>query len=62
LFFGSNATTVFGFTPDSLYHTIPSAVEVIPYGSEFLPPGDGHSSIFAVRGSSLPMYPRSKSL
>src|SRR6185369_12821478 len=28
--FGLNRTTVFGVTPDSLYHTIPSGVMVIP--------------------------------
>lgn len=28
--FGSNATSVFGSTPDSLYQTVPSCVEAIP--------------------------------
>jgi hypothetical protein len=27
---GSNRTIVFGFTPDSLYHTAPSGVIAIP--------------------------------
>src|SRR6266581_6614286 len=40
--FGSNRTIVFGFTPDSLYQTIPSGVIAMPYGADFAPPGDCH--------------------
>src|SRR5919199_6214798 len=36
--FGSNRTTVFGFTPDSLYQ-MTSRIEVMPYGSDCGPPG-----------------------
>ena len=60
--FGSKATRVFGFTPDSLYQTTPSRVEAIPYGREVGPPGEGHSSTFSVFGSNLPIKPRAKSL
>jgi hypothetical protein len=40
--FGSKRTIVFGRTPDSLYQ-ITSLIWVMAYGSEFGPPGDGHS-------------------
>src|SRR5713101_267985 len=55
--FGSNRTMVFGFTPDSLYHTMPSGVMVIPYGADPLPLGDGHIFTAPVTGSSRPKFP-----
>src|SRR5437667_5423062 len=55
--FGLNRTTVFGATPDSLYHTIPSGVMVIPYGLAPLPPGDGHIFALPETGSSRPSLP-----
>ena len=51
--FGSKRTTVFGFTPDSLYQ-ITSRIDVMPYGSDFGPLGDGHSFTAPVFGSSRP--------
>src|SRR5438552_1061912 len=60
--FGSNRMSVFGFTPDSLYHTIPSGVMTIPYGADPAPPGESHNFTALVAGSSLPRCPRSKSL
>src|ERR1700688_1936077 len=61
--FGSNLTSVFGFTPDSLYQTSPSFVIAIPYGSDSEPPGDNHSlSSFPLDGSKCPRYPRAKSV
>src|SRR2546430_971025 len=57
LVFGSKRTSVFGFTPDSLYQIMPSRAAVIPYGSEPEPPGDGHSSCLPDFGSNCPMYP-----
>ena len=60
---GSNLTNVLGFTPDSLYQTSPSLVIAIPYGSDSVPPGDGHSFIsFPAAGSKCPRYPREKSV
>src|SRR5258708_38387396 len=57
--FGSNLTSVFGFTPDSLYQTSPSFVIAIPYGSDPAPPGDLNSfSSFPPAGSKCPKYPR----
>ncbi len=55
---GSKRTSVLGLTPDSLYQTSPSAVPAIPYGREWGPPGDGHSSTFPDLGSSRPSIPR----
>src|ERR1051326_7044637 len=50
---GSKRTTVLGFTPDSLYQiTLP--IEVIPYGCDFGPPGEGHSTALPVAGSKRP--------
>src|SRR2546422_3907701 len=60
--FGSNRMSVFGFTPDSLYHTIPSGVMTIPYGADPAPPGEAHVFKSLLAGSSLPRCPRSKSL
>src|SRR6266571_500006 len=60
--FGSNRMSVFGFTPDSLYHTIPSGVMTIPYGADLAPPGESHNLTAPLAGSSLPRCPRSKSL
>src|SRR3989441_319658 len=60
--FGSNRMSVFGFTPDSLYHTIPSGVMTIPYGADPAPPGEAHVFTSLLAGSSLPRCPRSKSL
>src|SRR5207247_617954 len=51
--FGSNRTMVLGFTPDSLYQTIPSGVIAMPYGCE-CSVGTFFKSIFPVRGSNLP--------
>jgi hypothetical protein len=52
---GSNRTSVFGVTPDSLYQTTPSPVTAMPYGSEPEPPGEGHSfSSFPLAGSKCP--------
>src|SRR5712692_10953252 len=39
---GSKRTIVFGFTPDSLYQTIPSGVMAMPYGFDPGPPGEFH--------------------
>src|SRR5206468_3158539 len=55
--FGSKRTTVFGFTADSLYQ-MTSWIDVMPYGCDFGPPGDGHSFTVPVLGSSRPRYPR----
>jgi len=55
---GSNRTSVFGWTPDSLYQTNPSAVVAIPYGLEPGPPGERHSSTLPELGSSRPSMPR----
>src|SRR5207244_6471860 len=54
---GSNRTSVFGFTPDSLYQMM-SLYVVMPYGSDVGPLGDGHSFTAPVFGSSRPRYPR----
>src|SRR5580693_10041107 len=60
---GSNLTSVFGFTPDSLYQTSPSLVIAIPYGSDSAPPGDAHSlNNLPAAGSKCPKYPRAKSV
>src|SRR5437588_2347586 len=59
---GSKRTSVFGITPDSLYHTIPSGVMAMPYGWDFAPPGDGHTFTSPVFGSSRPRLPPSKSV
>src|SRR6266446_10400423 len=55
--FGSNRTIVFGFTPDSLYQTIPSGVIAIPYGADFAPPGDAHIFTAPEVMSSRPRWP-----
>jgi hypothetical protein len=55
--FGSNRTIVFGFTADSLYQMTPFR-NVIPYGCESGPPGEGQSFTAPVLGSSRPKYPR----
>src|ERR1700730_15075221 len=60
--FGLNWMIVFSFTPDSLYHTIPSAVIAIPYGSDPGPPGDGHIFTAPETGSSRPRLPLLKSV
>jgi hypothetical protein len=60
--FGLNWMIVFGFTPDSLYHTNPSAVIAIPYGSDPGPPGDGHVFTAPETGSSRPRLPLLKSV
>ena len=44
---------VFGSTPDSLYQ-ITSLIAAMPYGLDFVPPGDGHSTTLPVEGSSRP--------
>src|SRR5204863_5625161 len=54
--FGSNRTIVFGFTPDSLYQTIPSGVIVMPYGADFAPPGDAHIFTAPEAMSSRPRW------
>ena len=47
---GSNRTSVLGLTFDSLYQTtLPT--EAMPYGSDSLPPGVGHSLMAPVFGS-----------
>src|SRR5579864_6046611 len=54
---GSNRTSVLGFTPDSLYQTTPLFVIAIPYGSDSSPPGDAHSfTNFPSPGSKCPRY------
>src|SRR2546425_9486941 len=53
---GSNWMMVFGFTPDSLYQTIPSGVIAIPYGAAFAPPGEGHIFTAPELNSSLPRW------
>src|ERR671936_2108446 len=50
---GSKRTIVFGLTPDSLYQ-MTSWIDVIPYGSDLGPPGDGHSFVAPVLGSIRP--------
>ena len=50
---GSNRTSVFGRTPDSLYQTM-LPVAAMPYGRDYRPPGDGHSRTAPVFGSNLP--------
>ena len=50
---------VFGFTPDSLYQTIPSGVMAIPYGLAPAPAGEFHIFTSPVLGSSRPRCPRS---
>jgi hypothetical protein len=60
--FGFNWMIVFGFTPDSLYHTIPSAVIAIPYGSDPGPPGEGHVFMAPETGSRRPRLPLLKSV
>src|SRR5713101_32558 len=59
---GSNWMMVFGFTPDSLYQTIPSGVIAIPYGAAFAPPGEGHIFTAPELNSSLPRWPPLKSV
>jgi len=59
--FGSKRTIVFGFTPYSLYHTMPSGVMVMPYGFDSGPPGEFHSFTSRVFGASLPRCPLLKS-
>src|SRR2546422_6466657 len=56
---GSKRISVFGFTPDSLYQTIPSGVIAMPYGFDPGPPGDGHILTSPFFGSSRPRCPRS---
>src|ERR1700761_9771081 len=53
---------VFGFTPDSLFQTIPSGVITMPYGLDSAPPGDGY--IFTARLSRFrtPRWPLLKSV
>src|ERR1700730_8463455 len=60
--FGSNWMIVFGFTPDSLYHTIPSGVIAIPYGSDPGPPGEGQIFTAPETGSRHPRLPLWKSV
>jgi len=69
---GSNLTSVFGFTPDSLYQTSPSFAIAIPYGSESFAPGEIHrrqcqasrpsSADFACRPGNLLRYTRSHAI
>src|SRR5271168_1234505 len=59
---GLNWMIVFGFTPDSLYHTIPSGVIAIPYGADSGPPGEGHIFTAPEVGSSRPRFPLWKSV
>src|SRR4029453_7236759 len=58
---GSNRTSVFGFDDDSVYQTM-LPTEVMPYGPESGPLGDGHSFTAPVFGSRRPIYPRGKSV
>src|SRR5580704_10568527 len=59
---GSKRTMVFGFTPDSLYHTIPSGVIAIPYGFDSGPPGESYIFTAPVAVFSLPKWPLLKSV
>src|SRR5947209_7435636 len=59
---GSKRIIVFGFTPDSLYQTIPSGVMAMPYGFDVGPPGEFHIFTSPVLGSRRPRCPRSKSV
>src|ERR1700730_18438455 len=58
--FGSKRTIVFGLAKDSLYQSAP-LVKTMPYGSDFGPLGDCHSSTLPVATSSRPRKPRAKS-
>jgi hypothetical protein len=60
--FGLNWMMVFGFTPDSLYQTIPSGVIAIPYGLDPDPPGEGHILTAPEAGSRRPRFPLLKSV
>src|ERR1051326_7634247 len=51
--FGSNRTSVFGVTADSLYQMM-SFKATIPYGCDFGPPGDANSRTLPVFGSKRP--------
>src|SRR6266851_6662264 len=52
--FGSNRTSVFGLTADSLYHTMSSDVTAMPYGCDLGPLGDGYSVVLPVFVSNRP--------
>src|SRR6266571_5188030 len=60
--FGSNWMMVFGFTPDSLYQTIPSGIIAMPYGADFAPPGEAHIFTAPDVISSRPRWPPLKSV